>query len=117
MYAQSITPTPRRPIINNPENPLSDWLSGALTVTHPDGRLRRAQTLVRYAWCVALLGYDKETIVAALQERDAQPAYQKYTERRDKGLGTYRGMARAALRSHARWQRRQAQEQSEELAV
>jgi hypothetical protein len=95
---------PRRPLKRDPENPLEDWLSGKLAVRHPDGRLRRGKTLWKYAWCVALLGHDKEFIIEALRERDSEPGYQKFIGRREYH---YELIAAQVLRSHDAYARRQ----------
>lgn len=103
--------TPRRPIKDDPSNPLEDWLSGKLTITHPDGRLRRFKTLWKYAWCVALLGHDEDFVVAAVADRDRQDGYHKFSERRDGGESYYRVIARQVIRVHDEYARRKARQE------
>lgn len=99
--------TPRRPLRNDQRNPLEDWLSGARTIRRkPDGRLRRAATLAKYAWCVALLGHDEATISAAVRERDEQPEYQKWAGKPG-AEETYLQLAKNAIHSHELWAQRQ----------
>ncbi len=95
---------PRRPIKDDPDNPLADWISGKRVERHPDGRLWKSRTLDKLAWCWALLGYDEDVIAAAVKERDSQPKYHRYDWRRDGGLPFYSALARWAITSHQRWQ-------------
>lgn len=111
MLDASIKPTPRRQILNDPANPLSEWLSGRLTVNHEDGRLRRAATLEKLAWCIALLGYDRDTIAKVVAERDSQPEYQRFVTYRHVEQ-VYLRFADKALASHDRYDARQRKKEA-----
>jgi len=95
------TLVPRRPIKHDPENPLEEWLSGKRVVTHANGDLRRAATLQKLAWCVALLGHDEDAIAAVIAERDQEPGYHKFT--RPAAQHMYLIIARRAIRNHETW--------------
>jgi hypothetical protein len=104
---------PRRPLLDEPGNQREDWLSGELTVRHEDGRLRRAKTLWKYAWCLALVGRTFPEIVAGLEERDRLPEYRKFTKGDGPwGRGRYEIITRQVLRNHEAWDVRHAGEAS-----
>lgn len=91
--------TPRRPIINDPKNPLEDWLTGKRVLKRKDGALRRSATLHKFAWCVALLGFDADEIAAQVAARDAEAHYQKFTRRPE----FYKEIALKVIRQHEDW--------------
>jgi hypothetical protein len=87
---------------------LAGWISGSLVVRDTDGSLRRKSTLNKLAWCVALLGYDLDTVKKAVIERDQQPEYRCYTDLPSSHrYQTYRKIARRAIGAHVWWARQQ----------
>ncbi len=95
--------TPRRPLIRDTKNPIEHWLTGKLVVRRKDGALRRSATLRKFAWCVALLGFDKDEIAAQVAARDAEPSYRKFINRPQ----FYGEIAERAIQQHEEWEQRQ----------